>query len=221
MRQIPCGCWGCMSGVVGFVLAMIFTVPIAIGIGIEETWLVPGDAKKFDVIETYSDVKKFAGENVDLVSISAYFVTSDGRMNLHADYNPYVEYLFVREAEPDEGDSRPVGAGGSLDNQWYEQVRVRISQPWSSRHVTSSSSEYSYYNLGMDKDSYDPQANSVGEAVPAPTCDFATLWEKAMQRDTPRDAVATIEYTAQGYHFRVSGTRYDFYFDFNCHLLES
>lgn len=215
-----CGCVGCISGILGFIFAMIFTIPTALGIWQEDTWLVPGDSENFDVLATFSEVEKHAGDNVQLISIDAYYVRSDGTLDLKADYNPYVNYTFVRESDPPD-DAPPVGAGGNPDNVWYERIDVEITRPWQNWRVTSSSSEYSYYNLGMDKDTYDPTATIPGEIVPAPTCSFAELWEKAIQRDAPRSAVATIEYDSNGYRFSISGTPYTFRFGFECNLRDS
>lgn len=213
-----CGCLGCAGGILGFILLMMFGLPILLGIFYEDTWFLPGDARNFDVTATFAEVQKHAGDDVQLVSIEAYYVRSDGTIDLKAEYTPYVRYTFVRELDEPPDDAPPIGAGGNLDDRWYERVEVMVERPWKSWSVTSGGSSYTYYNLGMDRDTSDPAAGLPGNLVPPPTCPFAMLWEKAMQRDTPRSAVAVIRYDEQGYHFSVNSTPYNFDFDFDCNL---
>jgi hypothetical protein len=181
---------------------------------------VPGDAKFFDPIAGLPQVQAFAGENVEVISIKAYYVRSDGTMDLTAtSYHPYVDYEFVHQV-PAPADAPPVGAGGTLNGKWYQTVNVKAYEPGQWRHVTSGSSEYSYMNKGLERDEDRPR-NYKSDTAGMPQCSFKTLWSVAKEKGAPEDAVATIEYTYRGYDFRIRDTDVDLEFSPNCHLKTS
>jgi hypothetical protein len=75
---------------------------------------------------------------------------------------------------------------------------------------------YSYVNEGMTRDTRDPETIDNPEFLAPPTCDFARLWSVALERGAPADAVASIEYNAEGYEFRIQDTDVRLEFDTNC-----
>jgi hypothetical protein len=119
------------------------------GLGMVDTRPVPGDPRNFDPVAALPGVREYAGEGAQLVSIEAYYVRSDGTLDLNASYRPYTTYKFYREVPPP-ADAPPVGAGGKAGGKWYEPVQVRASEPGQWYHVTRTgggvSQEFSYKN---------------------------------------------------------------------------
>lgn len=206
-------------GAVAFGLcAQYLLIPFFIsGGGNVDTRPVPGDATRFDPVATFQEVAAYAGEGARLLSLTAYYVKSDGTLDLTADYYPRVDYEFAREV-PRPDDAPPVGAGGTASGQWYEPIEIDAYQPNQWRRV-SGSQNYSYMNQGMERDVSDATTTLSGTFVAAPACSFARLWETAITRDAPRDAVATIEYDAEGYDFRISDVSISLRFNTNCQLV--
>ncbi len=50
-----------------------------------------------------------------------------------------------------------------------------------------------------------PTTSDPGAFLPDPDCTAQQLWETALKKDAPRDAVAYITYDADGYNFSISG----------------
>lgn len=224
-KQKPINRVGCVLtltlGGVAFVLcAQFLLIPFFIsGGGNVDTRPVPGDATRFSPSAAYEEIRAYAGENAKLISISAYYVKSDGTMDLTEDYYPRVDYKFAREV-PRPADSPPVGAGGTVSGQWYEPIEIDVYEPNQWRRV-SGSSNYSYMNKGMERDVDSPTTSLSGEFTDAPACSFADLWTEALAKDAPADAVAIIEYDAAGYDFRITDTGIWLRFDHDCQLTES
>ena len=218
------GCWFRIAiVVVAVVLAYQYVLRPLFegGFGMADTREVPGDPASFDPIASLGGVSDFAGSDAQLISIDARFVRSDGTMDLTASYTPgpRVNYEFALPTDPP-ADAPPVGAGGG--STWYLPVTIEVYQPGQWRHVTSMgggvSTEYSYMNKGMDRDTSSP-TTSPREFVPEPTCSFADLWQVAIQqKEAPEDAVATITYDGRGYYFRISDLGISEYFDADCQL---
>jgi hypothetical protein len=191
-----------------------------------ETKPVPGSSPAtFDPIAAYAEVAKFAGEGVQLISINASQVRSNGTTDLTATYSPAprVTYEFVKEV-PRPANAPPVGAGGTSAGPWYQKITIEAFQPGQSRRVSQSQGgmrfTYTYVNEGMTRDVADPTTNVSGFTKPLdlPTCAFSELWRTALEQDAPSDAVAKIEYTDDGYSFRISGARISLDFDTDCKL---
>lgn len=195
------------------------------GFGNADTRPVPGDASRFDPIAALPDVKAYAGEGAQLISIEADYIRSDGTMELTADYTPApnVEYKFAREV-PRPADAPPVGAGGANRGSWYEPISVKAYQPgkwWSvSRSGGGVTTSYSYMNQGMEREADSPENGLSDQFVADPTCSFVDLWQTAMKHDAPKEAVAVIEYNQDGYSFSISGLSVYLTFDTKCQLTE-
>lgn len=202
------------GGVFLLLCAQYVLIPFFIsGGGNVDTRPVPGDATAFDPIATFQEIAAYAGEGAQLIRLSAYYVKSDGTLDLTADYYPRVDYEFAREVPPPE-DAPPVGAGGSAGGKWYEFIDIDAYQPNQWRRV-SGSQNYSYMNQGMERDVSAPRTLS-STFIPPPECSFADLWTVAMTQDAPRDAVAVIEYDSEGYDFRISDVSISLRFDTEC-----
>lgn len=175
-----------------------------------ETRAISGNASSFDPITALAEVNGFAGEDAQLTAIYAYYVRSDGTLDLNATYSPAprVEYEFLREV-PRPADAPPVGAGGTTAGQWYEPVTIEAYQPGQVRHVSQTgggvSLEYNYTNQGLEKQVGSPTTRPSGAVVAPPECSFSQLWQVALKKDAPTDAVAIIEYDESGYDFNISG----------------
>lgn len=117
-----------------FTVFIVFITMISIGIGVAsifapnlfnqlmetftgiqavETRAVDGDAAAFDPISAYDSIAAFAGEGAQLVSFDAYYVRSDGTLDLTATYTPSprvtLEYL-LEVPRPD--NAPPPGVAG-------------------------------------------------------------------------------------------------------------
>jgi hypothetical protein len=205
-----------MTILIGLLIVKVIVPFFETGGGNVDTRVVPGDAARFDPVGALSGVQAFAGADAELTDFEASYVRSDGTMDLTASYRPRVEYKFVHKVPPPP-DAPPVGAGGTLNGGWYEQVNISVYTPGQWRHVTSGSSEYSYMNRGMQRDTDSPTTTKP-DVLPTPTCSFADLWKVALEYKAPADAVATIEYDHEGYHFDIRDTTVDLDFGMDCRL---
>jgi hypothetical protein len=161
---------------------------------------IPGDAAYFDPIVAYDAVHKFAGATYDLSSIRINYVRSDGTLDLNAPYDPTIQYEFVRELQTPPPSMPPVGVQGVTDQKWDDQIEVLI-QP------TRMLSTQGYV-----------QGRTIATA---PKCSLKTLWSAAMEKGASKDAVATILFSATGYHFSIRSTSITLEFDNDCHLKPS
>ncbi len=201
-----------------FALYYIIIPFFATGGGNADTRPVPGDAALFDPVASYASVLEYAGTGAELVSMEAFYVRSDGTLELTASYSPppSVDYNFVRKLDKAPANAPPVGAGGSNTDPWYEPIEIRLFQPGQWRHVSSGGTSYTYVNQGMERDKDDPENGLSDPIVPAPVCSLAELWTAALAKDAPADAVAIIKYDADGYTFRISGLSVNLEFGMDC-----
>lgn len=183
-----------------------------------DTRPVEGNAARFDPIAQYETVQNYAGPNAQLLEIAAYYVRSDGTLDLTASYGARVDYEFYRPTDAEGKEAPPLGAGGTGTDQWYQTVSVEADQPGRTWHIESGSSEYSFTNQGLTREWDTPQNRIPGTAIPAPECSFATLWQIALEREAPSEAVAIIRYDEDGYEFSISDTGIRLNFDTDCSL---
>jgi hypothetical protein len=192
------------------------------GGGNADTRAVPGDAAHFDQVASYPSVLDYAGAGSELVSLSAYYVRSDGTLELTATYSPapYVTYDFVRKLDKAPDNAPPIGAGGANTAPWYEPIEIHLYKPGQWRQVKSSSTSYTYVNKGMERSVNDARNGLSSPIVAAPACPFSKLWEVALKHDAPADAVAIINYDADGYTFSISGLSIYLNFGTDCQLTQ-
>jgi hypothetical protein len=211
-----------VAGLIGF----IWFCAMAPSWFIEKTAAPPGDSKKYDAFASFQQVKTYASSNAQLQSIEANFVRSDGTMDLTATYRPppTVEYKFVEELKTAPTNAPPLGAGRNIDNKWYQSITVNVGYPGQWRHVIKRggnfSSEYSYQNQGMQKETGSPTSYISYPPIDPPKCTLKQLWDSAIQKDAPKDAVAVIKYDHNGYEFEIRNTDIDLKFDGECNLLK-
>lgn len=242
-RRSRAGC--ALGGCLGVAIALIIAAATLVGIGaavlavavpnllntvfstvtgIEtiETQPVPGDASRFDPITALPGVTAFAGAGAQLVALEAWYVRADGTLELTATYSPSprVTYTFAREV-PRPADAPPPGVGGANAGPWYETITIEAYQPGQWRTVTRTgggiSTRFQYVNEGMTREVSKPSAARVALAR-APGCALADLWQTALEREAPRDAVAVIKYDVDGYTFSIDGTSVNLRFGPDCRL---
>jgi hypothetical protein len=211
-----------IMGLVVFVVLMIVVcggVPLLFSTYFQEdTREIEGEASHYDPIAAFDTVSDYAGENAELTSLEAYYVRSDGTMDLNAEYYPRVDYDFYRVVSETDGNEVPLGAPNSTADAevLYQAVSISVWKPYQMRGV-STSNNYSYMHLGMEREIDEPVRNRPAEAIPAPVCTFAELWATAIEKaDAPAEAVAVIQYNAEGYYFYINDTDVRVYFDFDC-----
>ncbi len=202
-----------------FVIAPMFGLFNPFG---EDTREVPGDAAAFDPIASYAEIAAYAQDEaaeVEFVEMSAYYVKSDGTLDLTVTtYHPNVSWEFVVPA-PRPENAPPVGAGGSPDDRYFQTVTIRAYEPGQMRSVSRTSggvrTSYTYRHLGLERDVDDP-STSRDTATPPPTCSFKTLWDTAAERGAPREAVAIITYRQGKYDFWIQDTDVRLEFNAQC-----
>ncbi len=224
--------WGCILGlvIVAATVIPIFVFVIAPMTGLfnlfgEDTREVPGDPAAFDPVASFAEIEAYAkGEaaSVEFIDMDVMFVRSDGTLDLTAEgYDPSVMYRFVIPAERP-ADAPPIGAGGS-SGAYSQLVTIRAFKPGQMRSVTrtsgGSSTSYTYRHLGLDREVADPTPDDEDTFAP-PSCSLATLWETAIQRDAPRDAVAVVNYEGGEYDFYISDASVFLTFNQSCELVD-
>ncbi len=192
------------------------------GAPIKQTHVIAGDPSHFNPYKSLAEAQAFAAKDAQLTSIEADFVRADGTMDLTAPYSPgpHTIYKFVHQIGPPTN-APPVGAGGNVSGIWYEPVTITAYQPGKRESIFesngSSSTSYQFVNNGYSRETDDPISKLSDPILAAPQCDLAQLWKVAITtRDAPSNAVATIEYTTNGYDFSISGTNVSMTFDMNC-----
>jgi hypothetical protein len=189
-----------------------------------ETFPVPGDSSQFDPFKVVPELRPKIGKDCRVYSIEADFVRSDGTMDLNATYEPgpHAKYKFYRQVDSGGQKEPPIGAGRRPDDVWVEKAEVEVYKPGSTRSITRlggrTNSSVHYENLGMDISRNGPYLNRLDKDLGDPRISCADLWKVALTKGAPKDAVATITYNMNGYHFVVEGTPADLYFDFEGHL---
>lgn len=211
--------FGCIFGILFLSCSNFFAEMMG-----EETFALSGDTRRFDPFAKLAEIRSHIPAEARLVSISATFVRSDGTMDLQADYVPFpqTEYVFHLPLAKAPDNAPPVGAGRGPDDTWYQEIQVKCWKPGQMRRVSKTSGStrttYSYRHLGIEVDRRDPQSGKPTEGIPAPKCSTQKLWEIAISKGADRNAVARIEYGAEGYDFRIDRTDVRFECDADCRV---
>lgn len=219
---------GCTAGIIGVAVvvagigAMMFFINQLTG-SWEETFELSGDTTHFNPITAVNEIRSHIDPNAKLASIDINYVRADGTMDLSAKYRPTAEYEFYRELPEPPKDAPPVGAGGTVNGKWYEQVEADVYEPGQWRHVKSVgggvSTEYSYSNKGIDLDRSSTPTATPPEFIEDPQCEIKKFWDEAIKKGAPKDAVARVSYDKQGYEFRISDADINLEFGNDCKLI--
>ncbi|MBI2339637.1 MAG: hypothetical protein HYU99_04620 [Deltaproteobacteria bacterium] len=191
-----------------------------------DTTFVPGDARRFDPVGSFAEIRRYAGDGVELLSLEAECVRSDGTIDLKADYVRAamvpVKYHFVQKLTRPPEEAPPIGAGGSPDGSWYQPINIDVSTPWRSwavqRQRGTARTNYVYMNLGMKRDLLSVEGGLPSPVIPPPACPFDALWRIALQQGASKEAVAEIDYKPDGYHFSIPDTSTRLHFGLDCQL---
>jgi hypothetical protein len=199
---------------IGGCFGLVALSTYAVGYFVRGTRPIPGDAAKFDVMATYPDILKFAGDNVQLLDLSMKFIKSDGTLDLTAGYGAAVSYRFAHILDAAPTSAAPLGAGGKPGGTYAETVDIDIEKP-----STKGGTRDQYYNFGMTR--IDVPSRLLTETVAVtPTCSAKQLWDVAVKNDAPANAVATIDYRSDGYTFDIKDTSVHLRFDISCNLIK-
>jgi len=191
-----------------------------------ESFPPPGDPRAFDGFEMLPEVSDFAGMNCEVVEIDLMRVSSEGLMDLEADYKPQANYEFLCDVILTEQErNAPIGAGGLEVNEGDRRaLSVSIFQPGQRRHFSSRGSgtnvEMDYIHKGMVIHRAHLVRAANAQSIPAPSCSTSQLWEAAIEAGAPGNAVARIRYEDNAYRFSIDGTDVDLKFDANCELIK-
>ena len=234
---LPCGCQvligliiaGATLGGIGIAVLSIVR-PNALsnfmgnvsGMSVKQTHAISGDPGHFDPYKSLAEAQAFAAKDAQLISITASYVRADGTMDLNASYSPApnTEYKFVHQVAPP-ANAPPVGAGGNANGIWYEPVTITAYQPGKRESIYersgNTSLSYQFVNDGYSRETDDPTSTLSDPIIPAPQCNLAQFWQVAIQSyDAPPNAVATIDYTANGYDFSIADANVFVKFDTHC-----
>jgi hypothetical protein len=193
---------------------LIYAITYINGYLVRGTRPLPGDAAKYDVLATYPDIVKFAGDGVQLLDISMKFVKPDGTLDLTAGYGATVSYRFAHLLDSVPGNAAPLGAGGKPDGAYADLVDITVKQPG-----MAGGTKDQYYNFGMTRINI-PERPLTDTIAEAPTCSPKQLWDIALKHDAPANAVATIRYDSDGYQFNIADTQVYLQFDTACNLMK-
>ena len=193
----------------------------------ENTADIPGDKNAFDPIIALPEVSAFAGDDVVLFSLEAWFIKPTGTIDIDADYKPWIQYNFIKKHTPvkekDVQSDVPLGTiTTSKDNtEKAEAISVQIIKPYTHEVRTADDEGFnSYKHGGMERSMrVDPfsswkEVYQTSVVAPAPL-PFSTIWQKAIDLGAPSDnVVANIKYDSKnGYTFEISQTNYKYKFD--------
>jgi hypothetical protein len=203
----------------------LVAVPVLIGVGAILPWgfflgttdFVPGDKTRFDPVAQLPDVASFACAGCKLVELSADGVASTGTVDLSAAYEPRVEYEFEGAPVSTNDAANAAVPIGARDNE-VMHYNVSVAGPG----MNGSGSHVGYANFisfGMDRDEF-PRTHNDGSSAVALPCSFKRLWERAMAKGAPEEAVARIKYSRRGYELVINGTDHRYEFDADCELSE-
>ena len=211
---------GCIAILVVLVLGFAFGAPTLCRVVDPDLASVPGDAEHFDPLRALPDVTEMAGPGAQIVSIDAAFVRPDGTMDLTQPFGPYVKYELVRPSD-DEAPALPLGVPatqGTLDTVWVE-----VRDEGNVGDLCNEDLE----ETGMWRRVAEGYAHSGSIPVPPPACPFTMIWQQAIARGAPPDAVAVINYSATMWHnapliryrFHIEGI-FHMELDSGCRLVE-
>lgn len=179
-----------------------------------ETYPISGDPTHFDPLAALPEVTAKVGSGAVLTELDAWYVGSDGTMNLNAGYSPapYTEYTFEIPAKDPPKEMPPIGAGRSEGDVWIQEVTVKVYEPGQMRSVTrmsgGSTTRFSYRNEGMDISRSNPRMGKLGKALePKPT--IKDMWELAQKAGASAEAVARVDYRSSDRSFSISGASVD------------
>lgn len=178
-----------------------------------ETFPVSQSAARFDPFAELAEVRRRVGVGAHLRSIEAKFVRSDGTMDLSATYSPAPKaiYQFVMPPLKAPATAPPIGAGRKPGDDWIQEVEVECYRPGQMRFVSRSSggstTKFQYRNEGMDISRDSPRMGRIEPEIGDPKVTCPTLWQMAIAKGAPTDAVATIGFDSSGYHLYIAGVK--------------
>ena len=165
-----------------------------------DTTPAPGEPERFRPVEHYGAIADFAGGNVRLIRMNAKYVKADGTIDLTADYEPDVEFRFVRGRAVQR--DAPRGVTGPVEG--LESVSVQVTAPWTFEEESSNtrtSGSHWVVNRGLRR--YTGRLTVQQDTTSPPKCTLGAIWKAAAAAGAPTDAVATISYFGDVYHFRI------------------
>ena len=203
-----------------FIYVVTFTNSCARFNGVE-TFPLNSSASHFNPFASIDEIRNRVGLNAHLVSIEASYVRSDGTMDLTASYKPApnVKYSFAVPLDKGPVDMPPVGAGRKPGDVWVQLVDVNCYLPgqmvYVSRMSGRSSSQFSYHNEGMDIKRRRANMATLEPDIGQPKVSTLDLWNMALSKGAPKDAVATIRFDTNGYKFAIAALNIQISLDAN------
>lgn len=185
----------------------------------KNTTAPPGELTNFDPVASFAAMAAYAGPDAKLVVLRAYFVRTDGTMDLTAEYRPHVDAEFVaRATAEDVADQGPLAPGSGFAVGDRLRTGLVVQGP-ATYHVTSGGSEWEEKHLGMGRR---PAGKAAGDEklIDPPRCGFGQLWQQALADGAPADVVANITYDDTGYTFAANGRDFRRRFGGDCTLVK-
>jgi hypothetical protein len=179
------------------------------------TQVPPGDLTKFDPVASFAAMANYAGPKARLIELRAYYVKTDGTLDLSAEYFPRVTARFIAQASQADAEAqgpRAPGSGFRAGDDIF--VEVEVQQP-RTYHVNSGGSEWDEKHLGMGR-TPSGAATQVPDLIDPPACSFGALWKDALAAGAPGEVVALITYDREGYSFQANGRDFSLRFSRDC-----
>ncbi len=229
-----------VRGIISFIIkpfGAVLLVLLLVSCGPDEKDKIPGDIRNFDPIARLPEILGEWDEGDYFLDVSSNYVRPDGTIDVKANYirptDRVTTYTLVRYTaddpfeppEPRKKDSSPLGVGappepepeGSPTYTWYE---IQVHRPGKAIESTTSgggTSSYAVWYHGIKRRSFAlDEENSISyeERVQPPSVSYGEIWRKAVEAGAPSEnAVASIDYNQEGYHFKINMTDYSYDFD--------
>ncbi len=187
------------------------------------TEIPPGDIHRFRPVLQLDKVAKFAGEQAKIASIKASYVLHNGEMDLDAKYKNAVKYWFIVSAANEE-EFKPKGDSPPGMEKKAPKIALSIVTVETPHIVTQghgqSLSKFEHRGMSRYLVRFETEASGLKRIAPKPKCNFKTLWDKAIPLGANARHSAEINYSKDGYTFKLNGDKFSLSFDHGCNVIK-
>lgn len=184
---------GGIAAVMGFIISMALFGPELIT---KRSLTDIPDATRFNPLDFAAQAAQLAGPGLRYETMYFDGVKADGTVDLTAAYEPTGAFRFMGDAKASDA---PLGARGS-----DEVVRRYITFERPGWHTSRNGSKRNIrWSRGLRI--YNATA-SPEPTTELPRCSLKALWDVAITRGIPKDAVAHISHDHEGYELRINDT---------------
>jgi hypothetical protein len=154
------------------------------------------DATRFDPLSFAAQAAQLAGPGLRYETMYFDGVKADGTVDLTAAYEPTGTFRFMGDAKTSDA---PLGARGS-DEVLRRYITLERPGWHTSRNGTKRNIRWSR-GLRVYGSTTRPEPTTE-----LPKCSLKKLWDAAIKRGIPKDAVARISHDHEGYELSINNT---------------